>query len=528
MMQKTFFAEDMRQALRLVRDDMGAEAIILANKKVPGGVEVAAAIPGESQTTLRPIKTTNKAPVKAGAVLSSPVIADSGFVQTRTQESEFSAVQHALDSRAQRQVREMRVMASANGGDRINVENSGDEYGQRRQSAYDYYNSAQQPNNAQQPASASLARSDTKMPTAQPTEKLHTPIPAPIKTEENVITEYVSDLSSRYENEISLVKKQLNDLKEQLQKSKQEHNPLHHKMLTELQSKFLALGFSATSSEMIAHEVQDTSSSAGAWRSALSVLANKTLCQPDEFSKQFGCYTFIGSPGAGKTTLITKLAIEHIKKFGKDDLILVSLDNQRLGASYQITQLAHLLQVPVFVGDKGERILHKIDAIARNKKILVDTAGVTSLDNYWLVQMHLIKRLSELNKNIIVMPCTQQLSVLDHMINDYLLLDVVGTVLTKADEATSIAEVMSVSIENKLPILAINNSQKSSDPLLKIKGGDLIEIMMNKSRRRSAADDFMSFHAAKNNHKRALCENSLADMHSSNSVAQAMADLYMD
>lgn len=522
MMQKTFFAEDMRQALRLVRDDMGAEAIILANKKVPGGVEVAAAIPGELQTTLRPIKTTNKAPVKAGAVSSNPVIADSGFVQARTQESEFSAVQNAVDSRAQRQVREMRVMASANGGDASNVENSGDEYGQRRQSAYDYYN------NAQQPAPASLTRSDTKMLTGQPADKLHTPIPAPIKTEEKATTEYVSDLSSRYENELVLVKKQLNDLKEQLQKSKQEHNPLHHKMITELQSKFLTLGFSATSSEMIAHEVQDTSSSAGAWRNALSVLANKTLCQPDELSKQFGCYTFIGSPGAGKTTLITKLAIEHIKKFGKDDLILVSLDNQRLGASYQITQLAQLLQVPVFVGDKGERILHKIDAIARNKKILIDTAGVTSIDNYWLVQMHLIKRLSELNKNIIVMPCTQQLSVLDHMINDYLLLDVVGTVLTKADEATSIAEVISVSIENKLPILAINNSQKSSDPLLKIKGSDLIEIMMNKSRRRSAADDFMSFHAAKNNRKRASCEHSSADTNSSNSLSQAMADLYME
>lgn len=521
-MQKTFFAEDMRQALRLVRDDMGAEAIILANKKVPGGVEVAAAIPGESQTTLRPIKTTTKAPVKAGAVLSSPVIADTGFTQARMQEGEISAVHNAVDSRAQRQVREMRIMASASGGDTTYASNSVDEYGQRRQSAYDYYN------NTQQPAQASMARADTKTPMNPPTEKLDTP-PDPIKTEEKTITtESVSNLSSRYENEIIQVKKQLNDLKEQLQKSKQEHNPLHNKIVAEIQSKFLMLGFGAASSEMIAHEVQDTNSSTGAWRNALSVLENKMLCQPDELSKQFGCYTFIGSPGAGKTTLITKLAIEHIKKFGKEDLILVSLDNQRLGASYQITQLAQLLQVPVFVGDKGERVLHKIDSIARNKKILIDTAGVTSLDNYWLVQMHLIKRLSEMNKNVIVMPCTQQLSVLNHMINDYLLLDVVGAVLTKADEATSIAEVMSVSLENKLAILAINNSQKSSDPLLKIKGGDLIEIMMNKSRRCSAADDFMSFHAVKNNRRWASYENSSNDMNSSDTLSQAMADLHME
>ncbi len=44
MQIKRFFAEDMRQAIRKVERELGPEAVILSNKKVPGGVEIVAAM----------------------------------------------------------------------------------------------------------------------------------------------------------------------------------------------------------------------------------------------------------------------------------------------------------------------------------------------------------------------------------------------------------------------------------------------------------------------------------------------------
>ena len=41
---KRFVAQDMRQALRLVRETLGEEAVILSNKSVDGGVEITAAV----------------------------------------------------------------------------------------------------------------------------------------------------------------------------------------------------------------------------------------------------------------------------------------------------------------------------------------------------------------------------------------------------------------------------------------------------------------------------------------------------
>lgn len=43
MKVKRFFAPDMRQAMKRVRDEIGPDAVIVSNHRVAGGVEVVAA-----------------------------------------------------------------------------------------------------------------------------------------------------------------------------------------------------------------------------------------------------------------------------------------------------------------------------------------------------------------------------------------------------------------------------------------------------------------------------------------------------
>ena len=43
MSTKKFVAKDMRQALQQVRDELGADAVILSNRKVAEGIEIVAA-----------------------------------------------------------------------------------------------------------------------------------------------------------------------------------------------------------------------------------------------------------------------------------------------------------------------------------------------------------------------------------------------------------------------------------------------------------------------------------------------------
>ena len=51
---RTYVAKDMRQALRLVREEQGPDAVILSTRAVPGGIEVAAAIDFEQAVPPQP------------------------------------------------------------------------------------------------------------------------------------------------------------------------------------------------------------------------------------------------------------------------------------------------------------------------------------------------------------------------------------------------------------------------------------------------------------------------------------------
>ncbi len=55
---KRFFAADMREALRLVKDELGADAVILSNNKVSGGIELVAAIDYDEEAIKRQAGST--------------------------------------------------------------------------------------------------------------------------------------------------------------------------------------------------------------------------------------------------------------------------------------------------------------------------------------------------------------------------------------------------------------------------------------------------------------------------------------
>jgi flagellar biosynthesis protein FlhF len=71
---KRYFAGDIRQAIRLVRDELGPDAVILSNRTVDGGVEIVAAMDYEALLTDLGIGRANTDTVRAAA---SPTIAGS-------------------------------------------------------------------------------------------------------------------------------------------------------------------------------------------------------------------------------------------------------------------------------------------------------------------------------------------------------------------------------------------------------------------------------------------------------------------
>ncbi len=69
---KTYTAKDMRSALRQVREEQGADAVILSTRHLPEGVEVAVAIESQVGDAVLPEMAPARAPVVATAPIASP------------------------------------------------------------------------------------------------------------------------------------------------------------------------------------------------------------------------------------------------------------------------------------------------------------------------------------------------------------------------------------------------------------------------------------------------------------------------
>jgi len=93
MKVKRFFAPDMRQAIRLVREAQGADAVILSNRKVDGGVEIISAV--DYDESLLESRDTGTAHETAAA--TSPAASDSGTCSSTARSERTLAASQAVN-----------------------------------------------------------------------------------------------------------------------------------------------------------------------------------------------------------------------------------------------------------------------------------------------------------------------------------------------------------------------------------------------------------------------------------------------
>ena len=95
---------------------------------------------------------------------------------------------------------------------------------------------------------------------------------------------------------------------------------------------------------------------------------------PEDIS---GIHAFFGPTGAGKTTLVAKLAKAATEQYGGERVAVISFNDQKLGAWNQMQLMASQLGVSCYRANTGETlqtILREVSA--SHACVLIDTAGV--------------------------------------------------------------------------------------------------------------------------------------------------------
>lgn len=225
-----------------------------------------------------------------------------------------------------------------------------------------------------------------------------------------------------------------------------------------LTQRLLDCGFSPALirklAEAMPHEVSDEMSWAG------SVLERNILTGEADgaLEDQGGVYAMVGATGVGKTTSTAKIAAAFAAKYGAGNLGLITLDAYRLGAHEQLRAYGRILGVPVHTAHDRASLEDLLELLAGKKMVLIDTAGMAQRDSRTrelldMLQHRAIKRL------LVVNAASQGETIEDVMIS-YRAASCAGVVLSKLDEAVKLGPALDALIRHKLKVVGVANGQR--------------------------------------------------------------------
>ncbi|WP_343628088.1 flagellar biosynthesis protein FlhF [Roseateles sp.] len=228
-----------------------------------------------------------------------------------------------------------------------------------------------------------------------------------------------------------------------------------------LTQKLLDAGFSPALVRKLVEGLPATmteESESHTWASGVLARNVQTAEQLPPLEDQGGVFAMIGSTGVGKTTTTAKIAAAFATKYGASQLGLITLDAYRIGAHEQLRAYGRILGVPVHTAHDRASLEDLLDLLSSKKMVLIDTAGTAQRDSR---TAELLDMLAHKNiKRILVVNAAQQGETIEDVVGAWRGTEAQGVILSKLDEAVKLAPALDTVIRHKLRVLGVTNGQR--------------------------------------------------------------------
>ncbi len=455
---KRFFAPDIRQAMRMVKEELGADAVIMSNKSVDGGVEIVAARDfdeqliqsklqkqaAEQQSLKRETKKMDLPDFEADKnrlhVLSS----------SRKQSADGFLGEHSPE-------RSPRFPAdsdtSAIPGSRRNI----DQYVGYAEKVHLRGNLETVTAKAVKPA-APTAKERPYYQANKTAEKKESLGNCSMRCSTSPIPGVVSD------NLLMEMSKELKSLRSAMDSklssaswgAVSQTNPVR----TDLLQRLAGMSISRKLSVKITNRFTNHTDIELAFTQAQELLVKVLPVADDDLLQDGGIVALVGPTGVGKTTTIAKLAAKFILKNGPRQVALITTDNYRIGAHEQLSTYGRILGVPVRVASSAAELCNLINGFADKRLILIDTAGMSQRDMKLVEQINTLQQSGQAIKSYLVMSAATEYKAMNEIIKAFQVFEPQASILTKLDEAVTIGSAISSIIEHNLPLSFITDGQQ--------------------------------------------------------------------
>jgi len=190
----------------------------------------------------------------------------------------------------------------------------------------------------------------------------------------------------------------------------------------------------------------------------------RTLGNESDIIERGGVYALVGPTGVGKTTTTAKLAARCVVRYGADKIALLTTDGYRIGAHEQLRIYGRILGVPVHVVRDGDDLRHTLADLRDKHMVLIDTVGMSQRDRMVAEQAAMLMRAGEVNR-LLLLNATSRGDTLDDVVRAYAGEDLAGCILSKVDEAASIAPALDAVVRHGLLLCYVANGQRVPEDL---------------------------------------------------------------
>ena len=189
-----------------------------------------------------------------------------------------------------------------------------------------------------------------------------------------------------------------------------------------------------------------------------------------------GVYALIGATGVGKTTSTAKLAAAFAARHGASQLGLVTLDAYRVGAHEQLRTYGRILGVPVHTAHDRASLEDLLDLLSGKKMVLIDTAGMAQRDSRTRELLDMLSHRSI--HRLLVVNASAQGETIEDQLAAYDAPHCRGVVLSKMDEAVKLGPALDSMIRHKLSVLAVANGQRVPEDWHRLSANALMQRAM--------------------------------------------------
>ena len=530
---RRFVAENSRAALRQVKEALGGDAIILANRSVDGGVEVLAAAPGavdaltrsltappvaSSIASLAPATPTELGLRRAAEAASAPtaVLAVgrkrlaslfSRRTQTEAAAPTFAEQTTAMSvpSAMQRTTAAKAIDSYASFADELAAASQGDEDFVMRLAPEAVARSLPAPAVAQTTVTAAAIPEvvTAQEPVVAP-QSIEVPVPvAPTAATPGAVDRSadVADLIAReVQREVGEATRDLTrdvtreiramqaTLSEQLTTLTWTDAMRRQPARTKLMQDLIVAGFSPSLARHIQGRLPDDygNDEARAWVESILRRNLPVATDAEELISEGGVFALVGPTGVGKTTTVAKLAARFAMKHGVDQLALITTDGFRIGAQDQLRIYGKILGVAVHSIHDEVSLTSAIAHLKDKKLVLIDTAGMSQRDERVAEQIAMLRGAKA--KRLVVLNATADAETLDHVVATFADREFAGCVITKTDEAARLGPVLDAVIRHRLRIHHVSTGQKVPEDLERPDAANLVSRALTRPAARPAFD----------------------------------------